>query len=240
MALPSISPLDGALLVDKPATWTSHDVVAKVRNHFRLQKVGHCGTLDPMATGLLILLLGKATRYSERFMSSDKVYDGVMRLGESTDSYDADGELTDSMPVPLLSVAELNETSKAFTGDLLQTPPMVSAVKIGGTPLYKLARKGLVVAREARPVHVYAYQFDDYEEPFAYFRVSCTKGTYIRSLAHDLGQKLGCGAHLTKLRRVTSGRFDLADGFSLSEILQWDEAELEKKIIPFLKLKSFE
>ena len=136
MALPSISPLDGALLVDKPATWTSHDVVAKVRNHFRLQKVGHCGTLDPMATGLLILLLGKATRYSERFMSSDKVYDGAMRLGESTDSYDADGELTDSMPVPLLSVADLNEASKAFTGDLLQTPPMVSAVKIGGTPLY--------------------------------------------------------------------------------------------------------
>ena len=235
MAIPTLSPLDGALLVDKPATWTSHDVVAKVRNHFRLPKVGHCGTLDPMATGLLILVLGKATKYSERLMSSDKVYEGVMRLGETTDSYDADGELVDSLPVPPLSVDDLNEAAAAFTGDLLQTPPMVSAVKIGGTHhivgvtpegrLYKLARKGQEVAREPRPIHVYTYRFDDYEEPFAYFRVSCTKGTYIRSLAHDLGQKLGCGAHLTRLRRVTSGRFDVADAAPL---------------IPFLKLKSYE
>jgi tRNA pseudouridine55 synthase len=240
MALPTISPLDGALLVDKPSTWTSHDVVAKLRNHFRLEKVGHCGTLDPMATGLLILVLGKATRFSERFMTSDKVYDGVMRLGESTDSYDADGELTGSMPVPPLTLADLNEAARSFTGDQMQTPPMVSAVKVGGTPLYKLARKGQEVHREPRLVHVYTYQFDEYEEPFAYFRVSCTKGTYIRSLAHELGQKLGCGAHLTRLRRVTSGRFELADASPLEEILKWDMAELEKRIIPFLRLKSFE
>lgn len=240
MALPTITPLDGALLIDKPSTWTSHDVVAKVRNYFRLEKVGHCGTLDPMATGLLILVLGKATKYSERFMSSDKVYEGVMRLGETTDSYDADGELNGSMLVPPLSVDELNESAKAFTGDLMQTPPMVSAVKVGGTPLYKLARKGQEVPREPRLVHVYTYRFDDYEEPFAYFKVSCTKGTYVRSLAHDLGQKLGCGAHLTKLRRTASGRFDVADAAPLSEVLKWDQAELEKRIVPFLKLKSFE
>ena len=240
MALPTLSPLDGALLVDKPATWTSHDVVAKLRNHFRLAKVGHCGTLDPMATGLLILVLGKATKYSERLMSSDKVYEGVMRFGETTDSYDADGELVDSMPVPPLSLDDMNEAATAFTGDILQTPPMVSAVKIGGTPLYKLARKGIEVARQARPIHVYTYRFDDYEEPFAYYRVSCTKGTYIRSLAHDLGQKLGCGAHLTRLRRITSGRFDVADAAPLSEILKWDLPILEKHIIPFLKLKSYE
>ncbi len=240
MALPTISPLDGALIIDKPSTWTSHDVVAKVRNHFRLEKVGHCGTLDPMATGLLILVLGKATKYSERFMSSDKVYEGVMRLGETTDSYDADGELTGSMLVPPLSVDDLNEAAASFTGDLMQTPPMVSAVKVGGTPLYKLARKGQQVAREPRLVHVYTYRFDDYEEPFAYFKVSCTKGTYVRSLAHDLGQKLGCGAHLTKLRRTASGRFDIADAVPLAEVLKWDQAELEKRLIPFLKLKSFE
>lgn len=240
MALPTISPFDGALIIDKPATWTSHDVVAKVRNHFRLEKVGHCGTLDPMATGLLILVLGKATKYSERFMSSDKVYEGVMRLGETTDSYDADGELTGSMLVPPLSVDDLNEAAASFTGDLMQTPPMVSAVKVGGTPLYKLARKGQQVAREPRLVHVYTYRFDDYEEPFAYFKVSCTKGTYVRSLAHDLGQKLGCGAHLTKLRRTASGRFDIADAVPLAEVLKWDPAELEKRLIPFLKLKSFE
>jgi tRNA pseudouridine55 synthase len=240
MALPTISPFDGALIIDKPSTWTSHDVVAKVRNHFRLEKVGHCGTLDPMATGLLILVLGKATKYSERFMSSDKVYEGVMRLGETTDSYDADGELTGSMLVPPLSVDDLNEAAASFTGDIMQTPPMVSAVKVGGTPLYKLARKGQQVAREPRLVHVYTYRFDDYEEPFAYFKVSCTKGTYVRSLAHDLGQKLGCGAHLTKLRRTASGRFDIADAVPLAEVLKWDQAELEKRLIPFLKLKSFE
>ena len=123
--------LDGALLVDKPPEWTSHDVVAKLRNHFRIAKVGHCGTLDPMATGLLILVLGQATKLSEKLMSSDKVYEGVMRLGESTDSHDADGEETGSMPVPLLSLSDLEEAAKSFLGDQHQVPPMVSAVKIG-------------------------------------------------------------------------------------------------------------
>jgi tRNA pseudouridine55 synthase len=240
MPLPAITALDGALLVDKPATWTSHDVVAKIRNHFRIGKVGHCGTLDPMATGLLILVTGKATKYSERFMASDKVYEGALRLGETTDSYDADGELVASLPVPPLSLDDLNGAAAALTGDLMQTPPMVSAVKIGGTPLYKLARQGREVPREPRLVHVYTFRFDEYEEPFAYFRVSCTKGTYVRSLAHDLGAKLGCGAHLTRLRRVTSGRFDVSESAPLAKILQWDKAELERHVIPFLRLKSYE
>ena len=240
MALPTLSPLDGALLVDKPATWTSHDVVAKLRNHFRLAKVGHCGTLDPMATGLLILVLGKATKYSERLMSSDKVYEGVMRFGETTDSYDADGEVTSENLIPLMSVDELNEAAKPFLGDQQQIPPMVSAIKVGGKPLYKLARQGQDIPREPRLVHIYTYKFSEYEEPFAYFRVSCTKGTYIRSLAHDLGQKLGCGAHLTRLRRLGSGRFDVAEATPLAEVLKWDLAELERRIIPFLKLKAYE
>ena len=240
MALPQFTPLDGALLIDKPATWTSHDVVAKLRNHFHLEKVGHCGTLDPMATGLLILMLGKATKLSERFMTSDKVYEGAMRLGETTDSYDADGEVTSENLIPLMSVGELNEAAKTFLGDQQQIPPMVSAIKVGGKPLYKLARQGVEIPREPRLVHIYTFKFSEYEEPFAYFRVSCTKGTYIRSLAHDLGQKLACGAHLSRLRRLGSGRFDVANAVPLEEALTWDLPELEKQVIPFLKLKSYE
>jgi tRNA pseudouridine55 synthase len=232
------TPLDGALLVDKPEGWTSHDVVAKVRNHFRIPKVGHCGTLDPMATGLLILVFGQATRLSESLMATDKIYEGVMRLGESTDSHDADGELTMSMPVPPLSLDDLNEAAKGFVGDLHQIPPMVSAVKIGGVPLHKLARKGQEVERQPRLVHIYSYKFHEYEEPFAYFEVACTKGTYIRVLADDLGKQLGCGAHLTRLRRLSSGRFDVEDANPLETILKWTQPELEQHVIPFLKLKT--
>lgn len=232
--------LDGALLVDKPSEWTSHDVVAKVRGQFRLPKVGHCGTLDPMATGLLILVLGKATRYSERLMASDKVYEGTMRLGEVTDSYDADGELVETRPVPPLALENLNEAASAFVGDLQQVPPMVSAKKVGGVPLYRLARQGKEIPREPRLVHVYTFRFEEYEDPFGYFRVSCTKGTYVRSLAHDLGQRLGCGAHLTALRRTGSGRFDVADALPLRELLALDRRGLEGRVIPLVRLKGME
>ncbi len=232
--------LDGALLVDKPEGWTSHDVVAKVRNHFHLEKVGHCGTLDPMATGLLILVLGKATRFSERFMSADKVYEGTMRFGETTDSYDADGELQETRLVPLMTLDDINAAAAEFLGDIHQIPPMVSARKIGGVPLYKLARQGKEVEREPRLVHIYTFRFHEYEEPFAYFRVSCTKGTYVRSLAHDLGAKLGCGAHLTALRRTGSGRGVLTESSPRAELLKLDRKELETHVIPLLKLRGLE
>ena len=235
-----LNALDGALLVDKPSEWTSHDVVAKVRGHFRLPKVGHCGTLDPMATGLLILVLGKATRYSERLMASDKVYEGTMRLGEVTDSYDADGELVETRPVPPLHLEDLNEAASLFVGDLQQIPPMVSAKKVGGVPLYRLARQGKEIPREPRLVHIYTFRFEDYEDPFGYFRVSCTKGTYVRSLAHDLGQRIGCGAHLTALRRTASGRFDVADAVPLQELLALDRKGLEARVIPLIRLKGME
>src|SRR5580698_1526713 len=137
--------LDGAILIDKPAGPTSHDVVDAIRSQFRLKKVGHCGTLDPNATGLLIIVVGRGTKLSEKLMSSDKVYEGTIKFGETTDSYDADGELVASLPVPPTTVAELNELAAPFVGDIMQTPPMVSAVKIKGVPLYKLARKGLDV-----------------------------------------------------------------------------------------------
>jgi tRNA pseudouridine55 synthase len=231
-------PFDGALLVDKPAGPTSHDVVEAVRSQFGISKVGHAGTLDPAATGLLILLLGRGTKLSEKLMADDKVYAGWMRFGETTDSYDADGEVITTASVPPLDVEKLNAAADMFVGDQMQTPPMVSAVKKDGVPLYKLARKGIEVPREPRLVHIYKFRFTAYEEPYGAFRVACTKGTYVRSLAHELGQKLGCGAHLATLRRFASGRFDVADAVEFEELLKLSRAQLEQRVIPILRLAA--
>ncbi len=232
------SALDGALLVDKPVGPTSHDVVDAVRRRFGLKKVGHCGTLDPHATGLLILVLGRATRLSERLMSDDKVYEGAIQFGVVTDSYDADGRILETKPVPPLTLEQLNALAEQFLGDQMQTPPMVSAVKKDGVPLYKLARKGVEIQREPRLVHIYTFRFTDYAEPLGQFRIACTKGTYVRSIAHELGQRLGCGAHLARLRRLAYGKFDVADALPLEQILQLTPAELEQRVIPFLKLAA--
>jgi tRNA pseudouridine55 synthase len=231
-----IGPLDGAILIDKPTGWTSHDVVAKVRNHFRLEKVGHCGTLDPNATGLLILVLGRGTKLSERLMSSDKVYEGQAHFGVVTDSYDVDGEIVSTSLLFPLTVEQLNEETSKFLGDQMQLPPMVSAVKKDGVPLYKLARKGIEVERKERLVHIYSFRFVDYQEPVGTFRVACTKGTYVRSLVHDLGQRLGCGAHLASLRRVDSGKFSVAESTPLETVLTWNTAELQKHVVPYVQL----
>ena len=228
--------LDGAVLIDKPAGPTSHDVVDAIRRNFRIKKVGHCGTLDPNATGLLIIVLGRGTKLSEKLMSADKVYEGTIKFGESTDSYDAAGKLIAALPVPPLTVDQLNAEAASFAGDQMQMPPMVSAVKKDGDPLYKLARKGIEVPREPRLIHVYGFRFDNYAEPVGSFRVACTKGTYVRSLAHDLGQKLGCGAHLKTLRRVASGKYDVADAIQFEDVFKLSTAELEQRVIPMLKL----
>jgi tRNA pseudouridine55 synthase len=230
------SALDGAILVDKPSGPTSHDVVDAIRRHFYIKKVGHCGTLDPNATGLLIIVLGRGTKLSEKLMSDDKVYEGSMKFGETTNSYDADGELTASLPVPPLTLEELNQTAAQFVGDLMQTPPMVSAIKKDGVPLYKLARKGIEVEREPRLVHIYNFRFSAYQEPFGHFRLACTKGTYVRTIAHELGQKIGCGAHLATLRRTVCGKLDVAQATPLDALLKLTPRELEKYVIPFLKL----
>lgn len=230
--------LDGAILIDKPAGPTSHDVVDEIRRQFGIKKVGHCGTLDPNATGLLIIVLGRGTKLSERLMSDDKVYEGTIKLGESTDSYDSDGELVNSLPVPPLTLDELNKLADEFIGDQMQTPPMVSAVKKGGVPLYKLARKGIEVERAPRLIHIYNFRFTNYTEPLGQFRLACTKGTYVRTVAHELGQKLGCGAHLSALRRVTSGKFDVADAAPLDTVLRLPAGELAARVIPFLKLAA--
>jgi tRNA pseudouridine55 synthase len=234
--LQEFSALDGAILIDKPSGPTSHDVVDAIRRQFNIKKVGHCGSLDPNATGLLIIVLGRGTKLSEKLMSDDKVYEGTIKFGESTNSYDADGELTASLPVPPLTLDELNEAAVQFIGDQMQTPPMVSAVKKGGVPLYKLARKGIEVEREPRLIHIYNFRFTSYQEPQGQFRLACTKGTYVRSVAHELGQKIGCGAHLATLRRVTSGKFDAAQSTPLDAVLKLSPKELEQRVIPFLKL----
>jgi tRNA pseudouridine55 synthase len=232
------SALDGAILIDKPAGPTSHDVVDAIRRKFGIKKVGHCGTLDPNATGLLIIVLGRGTKLSERLMGDDKVYEGTIKFGEATDSYDCDGELTGSLPIMPMTLDELNAEAATYIGDIMQVPPMVSAIKKNGVPLYKLARKGIEVEREPRLIHVYNFRFTDYTEPLGQFRVACTKGTYVRSLAHDLGQKLGCGAHLTTLRRSASGKFDVANAITLDAVLKMSAAELEKRVLPYLKLAA--
>src|SRR5207244_7989071 len=231
-------PLDGALLIDKPVGPTSHDVVDAIRRRFQIKKVGHCGTLDPSATGLLVIVLGRGTKLAEKLMATDKVYEGALRLGETTSSYDTDGELTASLPVPPLTLERLNEVAATFVGDQMQLPPMVSAVKKDGVPLYKLARKGIEVERKERLIHIYSFRFTRYQEPVGQVRVACTKGTYVRTLAHDLGQKLGCGAHLASLRRTASGRFDVADALPLDQALALSRTELERRVIPFLKLAA--
>lgn len=234
---PPPEPFEGALLVDKPAGLTSHDVVDRLRRHLGIRKVGHAGTLDPAATGLLVLLLGRATKLSDQIMGGDKVYAGTIRLGETTNSYDADGEVTARGEVPAdLALERLNELAATFAGDQMQTPPMVSAVKVKGVPLYKLARKGQEIEREPRLVHVYSFKFSRYDPPLAEFRLACTKGTYVRSIAHDLGQKLGCGAHLFSLRRLASGGLKLEDARRLDDLLALSSAELAARLVPVAQL----
>lgn len=230
------SELHGALLIDKPAGPTSHDIVDIVRNLFRIKKVGHCGTLDPAATGLLILLLGRATKLSQKLTADDKVYEGTMYFGQATDSYDAQGKVTDTAPVPPLDCDALNLAAREFTGDIQQKPPMVSAVKKDGVPLYKLARKGKTVEREAKPIHIYSYEFYEYTEPAARFRVHCTKGTYVRSLAHELGQRLECGAHLSALHRTQSGNFNVADATRLENLVKLPAEALPARMVSLLDI----
>ena len=228
--------LNGALLIDKPAGPTSHDIVDIVRGLYRIRTVGHCGTLDPAATGLLILLLGRATKLSMKLTADDKIYEGTMELGQATDSYDAQGKVTATADVPPLDCDALNAGAEAFTGDLQQQPPMVSAVKKDGVPLYKLARKGQTVEREPKLVHIYSFKFSDYTEPVGTFRVRCTKGTYVRSLAHDLGQNLGCGAHLRTLHRTESGKFNVADALRLEQLVKLPDDELLGRVMSLLEL----
>ena len=228
--------LDGAILIDKPAGPTSHDVVDAIRRQFAIKKVGHCGTLDPNATGLLIIVLGRGTKLSEKLMSDDKIYEGAIKFGETTNSYDADGELLASLPVPPLTLEELNAAAAEFVGDLMQTPPMVSAVKKDGVPLYKLARKGLVIEREPRPVHITSYEVTRLALPEIDFTVNCSKGFYVRTYAHDIGERLGCGGHLSALRRTRSGKFTLERAVTVAELKSTPREALLKAMISLAEI----
>jgi tRNA pseudouridine55 synthase len=232
MSLAPVKEMEGVLLVDKPKGLTSHDVVYRLRRKLSMKKIGHAGTLDPMATGLLVMLIGKATRISQYLMSVDKAYEGEATLGVVTDSQDAEGEVLTTMPVPELTEAQVREAIKGFLGDQYQTPPMHSAIKIDGVPLYKMARKGEEVEREPRFIRVMAFDLLSFTPPRLTFRLLCTKGTYVRTIAHDLGQKLGCGAHLSALRRTGSGQFDIAQCLTLEAIEGMSLPEIEKRLIP--------
>jgi tRNA pseudouridine55 synthase len=224
--------IDGVLLVDKPGDHTSHDVVARLRRKLNMKRIGHAGTLDPMATGLMILLIGKATKISQYLISLDKEYEGAIELGKVTDSQDADGEVLSTLPVPPLTEAELRTAMAGFLGDQYQTPPMYSAIKIDGVPLYKSARKGVEVEREPRFIRVSSFELTKFGLPRFEFRMRCTKGTYVRTVAHDLGQKLGCGAHLAALRRTATDKFKLTEALTLDQIESMSLPEIEKRLIP--------
>ncbi len=216
----------GVILVDKPQEWTSHDVVNCIRRRFRIKKVGHCGTLDPNATGLLVVVFGYATKLSAKFSPQDKVYCGTMRLGITTDSQDAKGEIIAENDPCGVTLEQLREAAREFIGDIEQIPPMVSAVKKDGQPLYKLARKGQEVEREPRHIHVDRLEFSDFTPPDANLEIACSKGTYVRTICHDIGQKLGCGAHLLQLRRLKSGGFDIKDAYTMDTIKSWEKDDL--------------
>jgi tRNA pseudouridine55 synthase len=227
----SAESIDGVLCVDKAPGMTSHDVVGIVRRSLGTKKVGHCGTLDPLATGLLLITVGRGTKIQDLLMSEDKEYLGTMKLGEATDSQDSDGEVVETKPVPELSTEQIDAAFAKYHGDFYQMPPMVSAIKKEGVPLYKLARQGKTVEREPRFVHVYAHKILEMRVPEIDFRVTCSKGFYVRTYAHDIGSELGCGAHLCSLRRTKSGRFSVEGAITIDELKTLPREEIEKRVL---------
>ncbi len=224
--------INGVLLVDKPIGPTSHDIVHRIRKTFGIPKVGHGGTLDPMASGLLIILLGKATKISDRFLASDKTYEGSMTFGSTTDTLDAMGETLETKPWQHITAEAIQHEMHQCRGDSMQMPPMTSAVKVAGVPLYKHARKGKTVERKARLIHVYRFDLLKYEPPVADFKLLCTKGTYVRVLAADIGQALNAGAHLSRLRRTRSGKLDIQDAIPFHQLVELPRNALAARVIP--------
>ncbi|QYY35336.1 tRNA pseudouridine(55) synthase TruB [Ruficoccus sp. ZRK36] len=224
---------EGVLLVDKPCGPTSHDVVDRLRRKLKMKRIGHAGTLDPNATGLLIMLIGRATKVSQYLMSLDKAYEGTIKLGEETNTYDSDGEVVETKPLPDgLDAAGIDTVLQSFVGDQYQLPPMFSAKKIDGVPLYKLARKGKEVKRDPRFIRISEIELLDYTEPCAEIGMACSKGTYVRTLAHDVGQKIGCGAHLSELRRIAVGHFHVEDAATLEELEEMSLTAFRRRLIP--------
>ena len=207
------------LLVDKPLDWTSFDVVKKIRNNVRIKKVGHAGTLDPLATGLLIVCTGKKTKSIERFMADEKEYTGTIQIGATTPTYDLESDVESQTPFEHIMSEQLETTRKKFIGAMDQKPPIYSAIKVKGTRLYELARRGEDVELKPRPIIISEFELTKVDLPSIEFKVVCSKGTYIRSLAHDFGQALGCGAYLAALRRIRIGKHKVSEASQLEQLI---------------------
>lgn len=210
--------MNGFLVIDKPQGVTSFDVVRTVRRTLKVRRVGHCGTLDPMATGVLPVAIGEATRLVEFVMDGEKIYRGTLKLGETTDTQDAEGTILSRGTIDGIDRSRIEDVIATLLGPIKQLPPMYSALKRDGVPLYELARQGIEVERTLRPIEIYRFEICSFDLPFVTFEVTCSKGTYVRTLAHDLGARLGCGAHLTALRRLQSGAFTEAEAIPLDRL----------------------
>jgi tRNA pseudouridine55 synthase len=229
--------VDGVIVVDKEEGWTSHDVVSKMRRIANTKKIGHLGTLDPIATGVLPLVIGRATRLAQFYTRSDKIYEAVIRFGFATDTYDRAGTPCSSPSEPRIEAAELERLLDNFRGDILQAPPPVSAKKVGGVRAYKLARQQEPVDLPPAPVKIYELTLLEINGATARLRAHCSGGTYMRSIAHDLGQALGFGAHLHDLRRISSAEFNLEYAHTLPQLQQLaDEDRLLEALVPAARL----
>ncbi|MBD1397598.1 tRNA pseudouridine(55) synthase TruB [Pontibacter sp. JH31] len=215
------------LLLDKPLTWTSFDVVKKVRNTLRVKKIGHAGTLDPLASGLLILCTGKFTKRIDEIQAQEKEYTGTITLGQTTPSYDLETPVSETRDTSHLTEEDIKTAANSFVGTIEQIPPIYSAVMVDGKRAYDLARKGKEAELKSRTITIKAFDITQIEGAVVSFKVICTKGTYIRSLAHDLGQKLGCGAHLSSLVRTRIGDYKLEDALTIEDIQEIRKAQLE-------------
>ena len=217
------------MLIDKPLEWTSFDVVRKLRNAMKIKKVGHAGTLDPLATGLLIVCTGKFTKKINEYMAQEKEYTGTITLGATTPTYDLESEPVNFQTVPPLDIQALQAATVPFTGAIDQIPPAHSAIKVDGKRVYELARKGVDVVLEPRRITIYAFEITAFESPVVHFRVQCSTGTYIRSLAHDFGQALGCGGYLSALCRTRIGEFKVSDAMNMDQALQFISDNKDQK-----------
>jgi tRNA pseudouridine55 synthase len=214
------------LLVNKPFSWTSFDVVNKLRNKLKIKKIGHAGTLDPLATGLLIICTGKMTKQIETFMGLEKEYTGIFVIGQTTPSHDLETEVSEPKDISGVTTEMITEVVKSLTGNISQLPPMHSAIKVGGKRAYKFARKGKEVELKPREVEVKEFEITSTQLPELHFRIVCSKGTYIRSLARDLGEGIGAGAYLSQLCRTRIGSYKLEDALTIDEVTPPEHANL--------------
>ncbi|ENW54016.1 tRNA pseudouridine(55) synthase TruB [Acinetobacter baumannii] len=224
--------ISGVFLLNKPLGLSSNAALQKVRWLYRAQKAGHTGALDPLATGLLPICLGEATKFSHYLLDSTKRYQTTVRLGQTTTTGDVEGDILQERPIPVLSKELIEQTLEKFRGDIQQVPPMYSALKKEGKPLYELARKGIEIEREARPVTIYTLELIEFTENSITLDVTCSKGTYIRVLGEDIGEVLGCGGHLTMLHRIQTGHFELIPSYTIEYLESLTEEQREALLLP--------